>query len=137
MEPQNRDLALLFDLDGTLVDTAYQHVLARSAALRSAGLAAPAWKIHRRIGMSGRALVRQLVRELGRRHGKVKIDALEKKHDTAFNKIGAPSDPCPARANCWIISRAFACPGPLRPPADGNKRGDCCGLCESQRRQSS
>jgi HAD superfamily hydrolase (TIGR01509 family) len=95
MDPQNRDLALLFDLDGTLVDTAYEHVLAWSAALRSTDLAVPKWKIHRRIGMSGRALVRQVVRELGRRHGKVNIDALEKKHDAAFNKIASVIWPLP------------------------------------------
>ena len=96
MDPQNKDLALLFDLDGTLVDTAYEHVLAWSAALRSAGLVVPDWKIHRRIGMSGSALVRQLARDLDRRRGKVKIDVLEKKHD----------------AICWSTLRAFAFLGP-------------------------
>jgi beta-phosphoglucomutase-like phosphatase (HAD superfamily) len=55
--------AILFDLDGTLIDTAYEHALAWSSALRAAGLAVPTWKIHRHIGMSGKSLIWQLVRE--------------------------------------------------------------------------
>ena len=75
--------AILFDLDGTLLDTVYEHVAAWSAALKSEGIFLPSWKIHRRIGMSGKALVYQLLRELktGRR---VNIDSLEKKHDAQF-----------------------------------------------------
>ena len=55
------DPAMLFDLDGTLVDTVYQHVTAWSAALRSEGILVPNWKIHRRIGMSGKSLVNQFI----------------------------------------------------------------------------
>jgi beta-phosphoglucomutase-like phosphatase (HAD superfamily) len=55
--------AILFDLHGTLLDTAYNHVTAWSTALASAGIVVPKWKIHRRIGMSGKSLVRQLLRE--------------------------------------------------------------------------
>jgi HAD superfamily hydrolase (TIGR01549 family) len=87
MTPQTTDPAILFDLDGTLVDTAYEHVLAWSAALRTTNLVVPNWKIHRRIGMSGRALVGQLMRDLGRERFKVRIEALEKRHDAAFNQI--------------------------------------------------
>ena len=45
--------ALLFDLDGTLVDSVYQHVLAWREALEQAGIELAVWRIHRRIGMSG------------------------------------------------------------------------------------
>ena len=45
--------ALIFDLDGTLVDTVYAHVLALQRALAEADLEVPAWLVHRRIGMSG------------------------------------------------------------------------------------
>lgn len=89
MTPKPQDPALLFDLDGTLIDTAYEHVIAWSVALRSGGIIVPTWKIHRRIGMSGRALVRQLVRELGKEHRRVKIEDLEKKHDAVFNRIAS------------------------------------------------
>jgi len=45
--------AFLFDLDGTLVDSVYQHVLAWREALEKAGMQLAVWSIHRRIGMSG------------------------------------------------------------------------------------
>lgn len=87
MTSKSIDPAILFDLDGTLVDTAYQHVAAWSEALKAAGILVPNWKIHRRIGMSGKLLVRQLTREHGSRRGKLDIDQLEKKHDIFFQKI--------------------------------------------------
>jgi len=58
--------ALLFDLDGTLVDSVYQHVLAWREALQAEGIDLSVWRIHRRIGMSGGLFVRALSREVGR-----------------------------------------------------------------------
>ncbi|MBJ7598408.1 MAG: HAD family hydrolase [Candidatus Nephthysia bennettiae] len=55
--------ALLFDLDGTLVDSVYQHVLAWREALERCGVRLAVWKIHRHIGMSGGLLVNALLRE--------------------------------------------------------------------------
>ena len=89
------DPAILFDLDGTLIDTAYRHVTAWATALRDAGLLVPEWKIHRRIGMSGRSLIRQLVREHGSPSSKINVEQLEKKHDTVFNKSGSSIQPLP------------------------------------------
>src|SRR5438270_1647603 len=43
----------LFDLDGTLVDSVYQHVLAWKQALDAEGIELSVWRIHRKIGMSG------------------------------------------------------------------------------------
>jgi HAD superfamily hydrolase (TIGR01509 family) len=56
--------AFLFDLDGTLVDSVYQHVVAWREALEVVGINLPVWKIHRRIGMSGGLFVNALVREI-------------------------------------------------------------------------
>jgi HAD superfamily hydrolase (TIGR01549 family) len=56
--------AFLFDLDGTLIDSVYQHVLAWRAALQELGISLSVWKIHRRIGMSGGLFLTALVREL-------------------------------------------------------------------------
>jgi HAD superfamily hydrolase (TIGR01549 family) len=56
--------AFLFDLDGTLIDSVYQHVLAWREALQQMGINLSVWKIHRRIGMSGGLFVTALVREL-------------------------------------------------------------------------
>jgi HAD superfamily hydrolase (TIGR01549 family) len=89
------DPAILFDLDGTLVDTAYQHVSAWSAALKDADIVVPSWKIHRRIGMSGKLLVQQVVREHGSARLKLDIEQLEKKHDIFFKKLLGTVRPLP------------------------------------------
>ena len=78
--------AILFDLDGTLIDSVYEHVVAWAASLRSAGIVVPNWKIHRRIGMNGESMVRQLLREPGVRQRAVKVGPLEEKHDAGFKK---------------------------------------------------
>jgi len=52
--------AFIFDLDGTLVDTVYAHVLALQQALEEAGIVIDGWRIHRRIGMSGGLFTRRL-----------------------------------------------------------------------------
>jgi HAD superfamily hydrolase (TIGR01509 family) len=58
--------AFLFDLDGTLMDSVYQHVLAWREALESAGIDLAVWRIHRKIGMSGGLFLDALVRETGK-----------------------------------------------------------------------
>src|SRR5437899_520449 len=55
--------AFLFDLDGTLVDSVYQHVLAWHEALEREGISLSIWRVHRRIGMSGGLLINMLLRE--------------------------------------------------------------------------
>jgi HAD superfamily hydrolase (TIGR01509 family) len=55
--------SFVFDLDGTLVDSVYQHVLAWREALEREGISLAVWRIHRRIGMSGGLLVNALLRE--------------------------------------------------------------------------
>jgi HAD superfamily hydrolase (TIGR01509 family) len=49
--------AAIVDVDGTLVDSNYQHAIAWQRALRSQGVDVPAWRIHRHIGMGGDKLV--------------------------------------------------------------------------------
>jgi beta-phosphoglucomutase-like phosphatase (HAD superfamily) len=63
--PLSRTPAFLFDLDGTLVDSVYQHVPAWRDALEEAGMPLAVWRIHRRIGMSGGLFVNALARETG------------------------------------------------------------------------
>ncbi|WP_415972661.1 HAD family hydrolase [Rhodococcus sp. 077-4] len=53
--------AVLFDIDGTLVDSNYVHVDAWSRAFREAGRTVPSWRIHRSIGMDGSKLLETLV----------------------------------------------------------------------------
>ena len=54
--------ALIFDLDGTLVDTVYAHVFAWQRAPAEAGMAIDGWREHRRIGMSGGLFTRAVGR---------------------------------------------------------------------------
>ncbi|HEX6230386.1 MAG TPA: HAD family hydrolase [Actinomycetota bacterium] len=58
--------AFVFDLDGTLVDSVYQHVLAWRDALDRAGIELSVWRIHRKVGMSGGLFANALLRETGR-----------------------------------------------------------------------
>jgi HAD superfamily hydrolase (TIGR01509 family) len=77
-------LAFLFDLDGTLVDSVYQHVIAWRDALEGVGINLPVWKIHRRIGMSGGLFVTALARELDTELHRDTIAALPGLHADAF-----------------------------------------------------
>jgi HAD superfamily hydrolase (TIGR01549 family) len=77
---------ILFDLDGTLVDTVYQHVTSWSIALSKHGLEIPSWKIHRRIGMSGKSMAKQLLREPEVGKHRIDLDKLESLHDSEFRK---------------------------------------------------
>jgi HAD superfamily hydrolase (TIGR01549 family) len=53
-------LAVIFDIDGTLVDTNYQHALAWYRAFRNAGIVMPIWQIHRAIGIGSDRVVEML-----------------------------------------------------------------------------
>ena len=72
--------AFLFDLDGTLVDSVYQHVLAWRGALADEGIELDVWRVHRRIGMSGGLLVNALLRETGREMSGEQTSRLQKLH---------------------------------------------------------
>jgi phosphoglycolate phosphatase-like HAD superfamily hydrolase len=55
--------AALLDIDGTLIDSNYQHALAWYRAFRLHGLTIPVWRCHRAIGMGGDQLVTHLAGE--------------------------------------------------------------------------
>ena len=76
--------AFLFDLDGTLIDSVYQHVLAWREALFGVGISLSVWKIHRRIGMSGGLFVNALARELDTPLDLDTLRALPQLHEDAF-----------------------------------------------------
>ncbi|NUT42852.1 MAG: HAD family hydrolase [Thermoactinospora sp.] len=76
--------AFLFDLDGTLIDSVYQHVIAWRTALSSMGIDLSVWRIHRRIGMSGGLFVTALLRETGLKLSQAQIDDLQSAHADAY-----------------------------------------------------
>ena len=88
--------ALLFDLDGTLIDTVYQHVLAWHEALEELGLSLAVWRIHRRIGMSGGLLIQALGREIGQRVTPEEAQTLQEKHAVAYERYQATIQPLPS-----------------------------------------
>ena len=87
--------ALIFDLDGTLVDTVYAHVLAWQQALAEAGMPIPGWTIHRRIGMSGGLFTRAVGREVGRPLGEDEAERLQNRHGELFRQILTVRQPLP------------------------------------------
>jgi HAD superfamily hydrolase (TIGR01549 family) len=87
--------AFLFDLDGTLVDSVYQHVLAWHEALDQEGIALSIWRIHRKIGMSGGLFTNMLLRETGLDIDAVRIDRLRRLHAEAYNRRSADVRPLP------------------------------------------
>jgi HAD superfamily hydrolase (TIGR01509 family) len=87
--------AFIFDLDGTLVDTVYPHVLALQQALAEAGLEIPAWVVHRRIGMSGGLSARALARESGRTLTTSELDRLQRRHGELYHALLPERRPLP------------------------------------------
>jgi HAD superfamily hydrolase (TIGR01549 family) len=76
--------ALLFDLDGTLIDSVYQHVLAWREALEDTGIELAVWTIHRRIGMSGGLLMNAILRETGQPVTPEQAERLGRLHAEAY-----------------------------------------------------
>ncbi len=87
--------AFLFDLDGTLVDSVYQHVLAWREALEGAGIQLAVWRIHRRIGMSGGLFLNALARETGRDVLPEEAAGIRRRHAEAFQRRSAQVRPLP------------------------------------------
>ncbi|MGJ5019692.1 HAD family hydrolase [Bradyrhizobium sp. SZCCHNS3002] len=89
------ETAFLFDLDGTLVDSVYQHVLAWKTALDAESIELSVWRIHRKIGMSGGLFTNQLLRETGYAIEPERIERLRKAHAAAYQKLGGQVRPLP------------------------------------------
>lgn len=90
-----QSVAFLFDLDGTLVDSVYNHVRAWHVALREEGLHLSVWRIHRKIGMSGGLFTAQLQRELGRSIDEQTGERLRDRHAELFRELSKDVPPLP------------------------------------------
>jgi HAD superfamily hydrolase (TIGR01509 family) len=98
--------ALIFDLDGTLVDTVYAHVFAWQRALLEAGHPVDGWRIHRRIGMSGGLFARAVAREIGRSLTNAEATALQRRHGEIFREIQPERRPLPGAIELLEALRA-------------------------------
>jgi beta-phosphoglucomutase-like phosphatase (HAD superfamily) len=106
-QPTSRP-AILFDLDGTLLDSNYQHILAWQEALREDGIHVPNARIHRCVGMSGGLMLQTLFTELDRKVSARRMERLGKLHKKDLKKNYPLSRCCPALGNCCDIFPASA-----------------------------
>jgi HAD superfamily hydrolase (TIGR01509 family) len=102
--------ALIFDLDGTLVDSVYQHVLAWHEALLEAGIELSVWRIHRRIGMSGGLFTRALLRETGRDLDDALLARLQERHTAAYKARIGEVVPLPGARQLLARLTELGCP---------------------------
>src|SRR5258708_32761262 len=106
--------AMLFDLDGTLLDSVYQHVLAWREALYQEGIELSVWRIHRRIGMSGGLFLKALTRETGRELGPEQAERLKGLPPDAYRRPPGEGPPLPRAPHPL---QALTPPGPPWGPA--------------------
>jgi HAD superfamily hydrolase (TIGR01509 family) len=85
----------LFDLDGTLIDSVYQHVLAWKSSLDAEGIPLSVWRIHRKIGMSGGLFANILLRETGFDNTPERLERLRVRHAQAYLALSASVQPLP------------------------------------------
>jgi HAD superfamily hydrolase (TIGR01509 family) len=102
--------ALIFDLDGTLVDTVYAHVFAWQRALAEAGIPIDGWRVHRRMGMSGGLFTRAVAREIGRPIGPEEAAALQARHDDFYRQLLPAPRPLPGARELLSHLRDAAVP---------------------------
>ena len=102
--------ALIFDLDGTLVDTVYAHIFAWQRALAEAGIAIDGWRIHRRIGMSGGLFTRAVGRELGREINPRQAEELQRRHGELFAELLPDRRPLPGAVELLRFLRSAGIP---------------------------
>jgi HAD superfamily hydrolase (TIGR01509 family) len=102
--------AILFDLDGTLVDSVYQHVLAWREALEAGGIRLSVWRIHRRIGMSGGLMAHALARETGKRLDAEEVARLMHVHAEAYQRLANQVRPLPGARELLAYLRDHGVP---------------------------
>jgi HAD superfamily hydrolase (TIGR01549 family) len=99
MSVESAGTAFLFDLDGTLVDSVYQHVLAWREAMAGVGIELAVWRIHRRIGMSGGLMANAILRETGHAVTAEEAGRLVRLHAEAYARLTDQVRPLPGAAN--------------------------------------
>jgi HAD superfamily hydrolase (TIGR01549 family) len=92
---QSRPISFLFDLDGTLVDSVYDHVLSWHEALEQEQIELSVWRIHRKIGMSGGLFTNMLLRETGLEISQDRVERLRARHAEAYKKRSGKIRPLP------------------------------------------
>ena len=99
------ETAFVFDLDGTLIDSVYQHVLAWQEALDDEGIELAVWRIHRKIGMSGGLFTNMLLRETGHDFDAQRIARLRQRHADIYNRTSPKVRPLPGARELLLALR--------------------------------
>lgn len=102
--------ALVFDLDGTLVDTVYAHVLAWQGALGEAGVVVDGYRLHRHVGSSGDLIVRYAQRETGRKLSAEKAETVHRRHGELFRQMMPRPRPLPGAVEVFPTLRESGIP---------------------------
>jgi HAD superfamily hydrolase (TIGR01509 family) len=102
--------ALVFDLDGTLVDSVYAHVLAWQGALDEAGLVVDGYRLHRHVGSSGNLIVRFAQRETGGELSAERIETVHRRHGEIFRQIVPKPRPLTGAIEMFRALRAARIP---------------------------
>jgi HAD superfamily hydrolase (TIGR01509 family) len=97
--------ALVFDLDGTLVDSVYAHVLAWQRALAEAGVAVDGYRLHRHVGSSGKLIVRFAQRESGSRLSAEQTETVLRRHGELFRQFVPRPRPLPGAVEMFRLLR--------------------------------
>lgn len=91
--------AALIDVDGTLVDSNYQHVTSWNRAFRAHGIVVPMWTLHRAVGMGGDRLIAEVA---GTDVEDALGDALRERHDDVFAQEISSVAPLPGAE--WLVT---------------------------------
>jgi len=97
--------ALIFDLDGTLVDTVYAHVLAWQGALGEVGIAVEGFRLHRHVGSSGALIVRYAQRMAGRQLSAEQTETVHRRHSELFRQIAPRPRALPGAVQVFGVLR--------------------------------
>lgn len=121
-----RPPAFLFDLDGTLIDSVYQHVVAWREALAQSAIDLAVWRIHRRIGMSGGLFVQALLSETGVDLSPEEVEALQDAHAEAYEAQRESVKPLPGARE--LLAELTARGVPWAVATSGRRRSAAIGL---------
>ena len=102
--------ALIFDLDGTLVDSVYAHVLGWQQALTEVGVLVDGYRLHRHVGSSGSLIVRFAQRETGHDLSADQAATVHRRHEEIFRQIVPRPRPLPGAMEMFRALRAAKIP---------------------------
>ena len=124
--------ALVFDLDGTLVDTVYTHVLAWQFALGEVGVVVDGYRLHRHVGSSGALIVRYAQRQAGRELSAAEVETVYRRHEELFRQILPCPRPLPGAIEAFRVLRKVNIPCAIatasyRPLIDPSLEAICVG----------